>query len=183
MHNQCQAAKPAPSRTTRTSWPGSAAHLCPSWVPAEEPASLGRGGLQGKEHRRRREGQAVAGSQPLSEAYSSYPPFSSPLLVLQTVSINKAINTQEVAVKEKHARNILLDVGEGWPRGGQVMGTEVRRSSCMAIGGNPFLARCLQAGAASGGSCRLSKSTGLEHTDIRVGRTHKAMEPSPFSLP
>ncbi|VFV20991.1 huntingtin-interacting protein 1 [Lynx pardinus] len=27
----------------------------------------------------------------------------------QTVSINKAINTQEVAVKEKHARNILLD--------------------------------------------------------------------------
>uniref|UniRef100_A0A8C0KJD3 Huntingtin interacting protein 1 n=1 Tax=Canis lupus dingo TaxID=286419 RepID=A0A8C0KJD3_CANLU len=29
----------------------------------------------------------------------------------QTVSINKAINTQEVAVKEKHARNILLDKG------------------------------------------------------------------------
>uniref|UniRef100_F1RKC0 Huntingtin-interacting protein 1-related protein n=1 Tax=Sus scrofa TaxID=9823 RepID=F1RKC0_PIG len=28
-----------------------------------------------------------------------------------TVSINKAINTQEVAVKEKHARNILLDKG------------------------------------------------------------------------
>lgn len=26
---------------------------------------------------------------------------------LQAVSINKAINTQEVAVKEKHARNIL----------------------------------------------------------------------------
>jgi hypothetical protein len=32
---------------------------------------------------------------------------------LQTVSINKAINTQEVAVKEKHARNILLDVWLG----------------------------------------------------------------------
>uniref|UniRef100_A0A452UCF7 Huntingtin interacting protein 1 n=1 Tax=Ursus maritimus TaxID=29073 RepID=A0A452UCF7_URSMA len=32
-------------------------------------------------------------------------------LVFQTVSINKAINTQEVAVKEKHARNILLDKG------------------------------------------------------------------------
>ncbi|KAH1179090.1 hypothetical protein KIL84_000421, partial [Mauremys mutica] len=29
----------------------------------------------------------------------------------QTVSINKAINTQEVAVKEKHARNILFRVG------------------------------------------------------------------------
>lgn len=26
----------------------------------------------------------------------------------QAVSINKAINTQEVAVKEKHARNILI---------------------------------------------------------------------------
>ncbi|NXI14894.1 HIP1 protein, partial [Irena cyanogastra] len=31
----------------------------------------------------------------------------------QTVSINKAINAQEVAVKEKHARNILLKVGHG----------------------------------------------------------------------
>ncbi|CAI5795147.1 huntingtin-interacting protein 1 isoform X1 [Podarcis lilfordi] len=29
----------------------------------------------------------------------------------QTVSINKAINAQEVAVKEKHARNILLEFG------------------------------------------------------------------------
>ncbi|KAB1262984.1 Huntingtin-interacting protein 1 [Camelus dromedarius] len=45
----------------------------------------------------------------------------------ETVSINKAINTQEVAVKEKHARNILLDVA--WktdPEWGQIMGTEVR---------------------------------------------------------
>ncbi|NXD41254.1 HIP1 protein, partial [Copsychus sechellarum] len=31
----------------------------------------------------------------------------------QTVSINKAINAQEVAVKEKHARNILLKAGHG----------------------------------------------------------------------
>uniref|UniRef100_A0AAY4AXX1 Huntingtin-interacting protein 1-related protein n=1 Tax=Denticeps clupeoides TaxID=299321 RepID=A0AAY4AXX1_9TELE len=31
-----------------------------------------------------------------------------PFLLLQAVSINKAINTQEVAVKEKHARNILF---------------------------------------------------------------------------
>lgn len=33
--------------------------------------------------------------------------------LLQTVSINKAINAQEVAVKEKHARNILLKAGHG----------------------------------------------------------------------
>uniref|UniRef100_A0A8C9SX78 Huntingtin interacting protein 1 n=1 Tax=Scleropages formosus TaxID=113540 RepID=A0A8C9SX78_SCLFO len=32
----------------------------------------------------------------------------------QTVSINKAINTQEVAVKEKHARNILLGAHTFW---------------------------------------------------------------------
>ncbi|VTJ56583.1 Hypothetical predicted protein [Marmota monax] len=42
----------------------------------------------------------------------------------QTVSINKAINTQEVAVKEKHARNILLDVAPGRPWRGQMVGTE-----------------------------------------------------------
>lgn len=41
--------------------------------------------------------------------------FPSPILFLQTVSVNKAINTQEVAVKEKHARNILLDVILGRP--------------------------------------------------------------------
>uniref|UniRef100_A0A8C0GE83 ENTH domain-containing protein n=1 Tax=Chelonoidis abingdonii TaxID=106734 RepID=A0A8C0GE83_CHEAB len=34
-----------------------------------------------------------------------------PFSVFQTVSINKAINTQEVAVKEKHARNILFRKG------------------------------------------------------------------------
>lgn len=33
--------------------------------------------------------------------------------VFQTVSINKAINAQEVAVKEKHARNILLLLEKG----------------------------------------------------------------------
>lgn len=53
----------------------------------------------------------------------------SPILFLQTVSVNKAINTQEVAVKEKHARNILLDWILGRPtlEGGQMVGTEVRR--------------------------------------------------------
>uniref|UniRef100_A0A8C9V1S8 Huntingtin interacting protein 1 n=1 Tax=Scleropages formosus TaxID=113540 RepID=A0A8C9V1S8_SCLFO len=35
-------------------------------------------------------------------------------LSLRTVSINKAINTQEVAVKEKHARNILLGAHTFW---------------------------------------------------------------------
>lgn len=56
--------------------------------------------------------------------------FPSPILFLQTVSVNKAINTQEVAVKEKHARNILLDWILGRPtlEGGQMVGTEVRRT-------------------------------------------------------
>jgi len=36
-----------------------------------------------------------------------------PASLLQTVSINKAINAQEVAVKEKHARNILPEAGRG----------------------------------------------------------------------
>lgn len=42
-------------------------------------------------------------------------PISPPSItsLLQTVSINKAINAQEVAVKEKHARNILLKAGHG----------------------------------------------------------------------
>lgn len=38
------------------------------------------------------------------------------LSLLKTVSINKAINAQEVAVKEKHARNILLKL-ELWKKG------------------------------------------------------------------
>lgn len=37
------------------------------------------------------------------------------LSLLKTVSINKAINAQEVAVKEKHARNILLKL-ELWKK-------------------------------------------------------------------
>lgn len=72
----------------------------------------------------------MGGSQPLSEAYLFHP-LPLPHLVLQTVSVNKAINTQEVAVKEKHARNILLDVILGRPTleggGCQILGTEVRR--------------------------------------------------------
>lgn len=51
------------------------------------------------------------------QSFPSHPPITS---LLQTVSINKAINAQEVAVKEKHARNILLKAafGQGvWERG------------------------------------------------------------------
>lgn len=44
------------------------------------------------------------------QPFPSHPPIIS---LLQTVSINKAINAQEVAVKEKHARNILLKAGHG----------------------------------------------------------------------
>ncbi|MEJ1272642.1 hypothetical protein NN561_003495 [Cricetulus griseus] len=49
----------------------------------------------------------------------------------ETVSVNKAINTQEVAVKEKHARNILLDaiLGRLALEGGQIVGTEVLKDS------------------------------------------------------
>lgn len=71
-------------------------------------------------------GGSWEGSQPLSEAHLFHP---LPHLVLQTVSVNKAINTQEVAVKEKHARNILLDAILGRPtlQGGQIVGPGVRR--------------------------------------------------------
>lgn len=44
------------------------------------------------------------------QPFPSHPPIT---CLLQTVSINKAINAQEVAVKEKHARNILLKAGRG----------------------------------------------------------------------
>lgn len=72
----------------------------------------------------RREGEGLSNSQRLI-----YFIFPSPILFLQTVSVNKAINTQEVAVKEKHARNILLDWILRRPtlEGGQMVGTEVRR--------------------------------------------------------
>lgn len=90
----------------------------------------------------------LGGSQPLRSLFISSS-FPLPLpLVFQTVSINKAINTQEVAVKEKHARNILLHVA--WktdPERGQIVGTEVRaRRPCSAAGrGTPTGARPLQA--------------------------------------
>lgn len=45
-----------------------------------------------------------------------------PPSVFQTVSINKAINTQEVAVKEKHARNILPRVGHRTSKRGSWLG-------------------------------------------------------------
>uniref|UniRef100_A0A8C0KKB8 Huntingtin interacting protein 1 n=1 Tax=Canis lupus dingo TaxID=286419 RepID=A0A8C0KKB8_CANLU len=55
---------------------------------------------------------ALGGMPSLEEDLFISASFPFPLpLVFQTVSINKAINTQEVAVKEKHARNILLDKG------------------------------------------------------------------------
>ena len=74
----------------------------------------GHGGLRG-ERSHWREGQGRGVWKGLSHGQklihlillSPSPP---PLLVFQTVSINKAINTQVVAVKEKHARNILLEV-------------------------------------------------------------------------
>ncbi|KAM8991210.1 huntingtin-interacting protein 1-like [Ara ararauna] len=54
----------------------------------------------------------------------------------QTVSINKAINAQEVAVKEKHARNILPKVGRETSRRGSAAGAaQERGSSKVACGG------------------------------------------------
>lgn len=142
-HSQCQAAVPAPSGRPSQLTPGSAAHLCPQLGACrgtDHPWGWGR--MTGGGER----GRHLGGSQPLSEAYSSHPHFPSPLLVFQTVSINKAINTQEVAVKEKHARNILLDVA--WktdPEAGQLVGTEVRAwLPCSAPGrGSPAQARSL----------------------------------------
>uniref|UniRef100_A0A8C5JM37 Huntingtin-interacting protein 1-related protein n=1 Tax=Junco hyemalis TaxID=40217 RepID=A0A8C5JM37_JUNHY len=53
----------------------------------------------------------------------------------QTVSINKAINAQEVAVKEKHARNILLKAGHG-TKGAQTFWSVVNR---LPLSGNAVL--------------------------------------------
>ncbi|RLV97980.1 hypothetical protein DV515_00011251 [Chloebia gouldiae] len=53
------------------------------------------------------------------QPFPSQPPITS---LLQTVSINKAINAQEVAVKEKHARNILLKAGHGTRTVGEGLG-------------------------------------------------------------
>ncbi|NWH33311.1 HIP1 protein, partial [Chloropsis hardwickii] len=55
----------------------------------------------------------------------------------QTVSINKAINAQEVAVKEKHARNILLKAGQGTrSKGAQTFWSVVNR---LPLSGNAVL--------------------------------------------
>ncbi|NXL80583.1 HIP1 protein, partial [Leptocoma aspasia] len=55
----------------------------------------------------------------------------------QTVSINKAINAQEVAVKEKHARNILLKAGHGTrSKGAQTFWSVVNR---LPLSGNAVL--------------------------------------------
>lgn len=112
--------------------------------------------------------------------YSSHPPFPSPTLVFQTVSINKAINTQEVAVKEKHARNILLDVT--WktdPEEGQIVGTEVRarRPHSAAGRGVPTQASLLQdLKSVAGGSWP------QRPWPVRLEGTEVAIWPSPSQL-
>lgn len=122
--------------TAWDSWAGSAAHLCAplpqaaysrgsrgpwmvSW-PSTIPRVIGGVGCWGGGR-----GEGLSNSQKLFISSSSPPPSC----FLQTVSVNKAINTQEVAVKEKHARNILLAWILGRPtlEGGQMVGTEVRR--------------------------------------------------------
>lgn len=107
--------------------PTSAPSPLPSWVLAEDLEDPGWSrGSQKPQESWRGGGGSWEGSQPLSEAHLFHP---LPHLVLQTVSVNKAINTQEVAVKEKHARNILLDAILGRPtlEGGQIVGPGVRR--------------------------------------------------------
>lgn len=51
-------------------------------------------------------------------------PDSHSLLLLQAISISKAINTQEAPVKEKHARRILSLASPGWRGGDPVPGQE-----------------------------------------------------------
>lgn len=145
-------------RTAWASWPGSAAHLCPPLgaLPVWGPWGRGVLGELGRSHCRERMGWGACEGLGLSRSIfiSASPPLPLPL-VFQTVSINKAINTQEVAVKEKHARNILLDVA--WktnPEARQMAGTEVRaRCPCSAAErGTPTVAGLLQVRAASVGS-------------------------------
>lgn len=126
-HSQCQAAKPAalgqPGPAGLGALPTSAPH------PPRPCMGLWGGGVCGegeRSHWCERKGwdiwEALGHSQKLIHLILLSP--LSLLLVFQTVSINKAINTQEVAVKEKHARNILLDVA--WntdPEGGQIVGS------------------------------------------------------------
>ncbi|OPJ71451.1 hypothetical protein AV530_017091 [Patagioenas fasciata monilis] len=66
-----------------------------------------------------------AGARPIS------PPLTS---LLQTVSINKAINAQEVAVKEKHARTCIL--GTHHEKGAQTFWSVVNR---LPLSGNAVL--------------------------------------------
>lgn len=127
--------------TAWDSWSGSAAHLCAHPLPQAGNFSLrsralrpSRALIDTKGHWRRgvagrRNGREVGRvSVTLRGLFISFPS-PPPSLFLQTVSVNKAINTQEVAVKEKHARNILfgLDPWEADQMGGQMVGTEVRR--------------------------------------------------------
>lgn len=129
-HSQCQAAKPAalgqPRPAGLGALPTSTQHATPRPGLA---LGLWGGGVCGEgershwwERKRWDIWEALGHSQKLIHLIL-LSPLSLPL-VFQTVSINKAINTQEVAVKEKHARNILLDVV--WktdPEGGQIVGS------------------------------------------------------------
>lgn len=141
-------------RTARASWPGSAARLCPPrWGLGAKPAwgqgdkgVCGEKGVIGGRGRGGGVWEGLSHCQKLIHLIllSPSPP---PPLVFQTVSINKAINTQVVAVKEKHARNILLEVAlKTDPEEHQLVGTEVRaRHPCSAAGtGIRPLARPLQ---------------------------------------
>lgn len=149
-HSQCQAAKP-----TALGQPGPAGlGALPISVPQYPPLGTLHwdSGAEGSAERERgvwRERKGWAPGRVSATLRSLFISSSLPLplpLVFQTVSINKAINTQEVAVKEKHARNILLDVAwKSNPERGQIVGTEVRaRSPCSAAGrGTPTQARPL----------------------------------------
>lgn len=99
--------------------------------------------------------------------------FPSPILFLQTVSVNKAINTQEVAVKEKHARNILLDWILGRPtlEGGQMVGTEVRRRLLAQQQGKQPLPGTGACGMeAASGIATDSESTSLRHPSLAMSK-------------
>lgn len=85
-------------------------------VPAELGGLSGRGGTCGE-----------------PEPLPSHPPSVASLS--QTVSINKAINAQEVAVKEKHARNILPKAGRGTSERGSGAGAARKRGSSKVVHG------------------------------------------------